>query len=128
MAGREGFPQWVRTFIYYEPPEELTPTSTVDGSPIPGRHAEESEEPERGLRRARPGKGAAAEVCVVLLLLPVTKQAKALSGSALDYKQQAPFLDQGEPITCSHHFPKYSEVALSSAFTSDFAQHVSVFA
>lgn len=117
---------------FYEPPEELTPTSIVDVSPVPGRHAQESERTRawaKGLagRRARPGTGAAAEVCVVLLL-PVTKQAKALSGSALDYKQQAPFLAQGEPITCSHHFPKYLEVALSSAFTSDFAQHVSVFA
>lgn len=97
----------------------------MDVSPVPGRHAQESERTRawaKGLagRRARPGKGAAAEVCVVLLL-PVTKQAK-------DYKQQAPFLAQGEPITCSHHFPKYLEVALSSAFTSDFAQHVSVFA
>lgn len=117
---------------FYEPPEELTTTSTTDGSPVPGRRVQESEGTgawDEGLAggSARPGTGAAAEVCVVLLL-PVTKQAKPPSGSALDYKQQGPFLDQGESITCSNHFSKYLKVALSSAFADGFAQHVSVFA
>lgn len=46
-----------------------------------------------------------------IAVIGVTKQTEPSSGSALDYKQQVPFLDQGKNITCSNHFPKYLALA-----------------
>lgn len=107
--------------------KELTTVSTTDGSPVPSKHAWESEGIgvcDKGTR-ARPGQRVTAEVCV-LLLLSVSKQTKPLSGSALDYKQQVPFLDKAKNVTCSNHFLKHSELAQNQVFSNDFAELVSV--
>lgn len=56
-----------------------------------------------------------------IIVIGVTKQTKPPSGSALDYKQQVPFWDQDENITCFQVFkrllcPHFSLMTLLSLF------------
>lgn len=61
-----------------------------------------------------------------VIVIRVSKQTKPSSGSALDYKQQVPFLDEGKNVTCSNHFLKYLELVQNQVFSNDFAELVSV--
>lgn len=61
-----------------------------------------------------------------VIVIRVSKQTKPSSGSALNYKQQVPFWDESKNVTCSNHFPKYSELVQNQVLSNDFAELVSV--
>lgn len=109
--------------------KELATLSTTDGSQSQASMPQSQKELEYEIKALQEEPGLTRESLlrfVSVIVTRVSKQTKPSSGSALDYKQQVPFWDEGKNVTCSNHFPKYLELAQNQVFSSDLAELVSV--